>query len=604
MLRFLTNLGVGRRIAIAFSVLMALILVMAVSGAVAQNKVTDTAIDALEHDAEVSDQADRTRFDIAEMRRFEASYFLEIGRADRASVAEAKWQATRDDMKARLVDLQKLVNLKEDQDSLKTMAKELADYELGFQKVVALIKANQIASPRDANTAMDPYFDEAQRLEDAARDMAARHVEHMDKMPAEINRVDSVADITRSLVAVFALVFAALVAYYLSRSITNPVRHAVAVAKDLAQGRFEITATEELAQVTQAFNGIRDALVETRELKDKIEKDNTQLQGDIMGLLRVVAEASDGDLTVRAAIGEGALGNVADAFNTLMEALQRLISQVQGQINQTNAAVDTIRRASQEMSDGAGNQALQVGTARDLVERLSKEIGKVSDRARDAAEAAKRTETSAEQGAEAVQNVISGMGTLRANVQAGAKKMKNLGDRSMEITGIVGTISRISEQTNMLALNAAIEAARAGEHGRGFSVVAEEVRKLAERTASATQEIDKLVKAIHVETTETVGAIEQQTHVVEQESELVGQAGDSLMKIREVSGQSATVVIGISTSAREQAEGTASVVKAMERISAIASAAQKGAEGTVSVVAQLAALSDELKQGINKFKVV
>jgi len=604
MLRFLTNLGVGRRIAIAFSVLMALILVMAVSGAVAQNKVTDTAIDALEHDAEVSDQADRTRFDIAEMRRFEASYFLEIGRADRASVAEAKWQATRDDMKARLVDLQKLVNLKEDQDSLKTMAKELADYELGFQKVVALIKANQIASPRDANTAMDPYFDEAQRLEDAARDMAARHVEHMDKMPAEINRVDSVADITRSLVAVFALVFAALVAYYLSRSITNPVRHAVAVAKDLAQGRFEITATEELAQVTQAFNGIRDALVETRELKDKIEKDNTQLQGDIMGLLRVVAEASDGDLTVRAAIGEGALGNVADAFNTLMEALQRLISQVQGQINQTNAAVDTIRRASQEMSDGAGNQALQVGTARDLVERLSKEIGKVSDRARDAAEAAKRTETSAEQGAEAVQNVISGMGTLRANVQAGAKKMKNLGDRSMEITGIVGTISRISEQTNMLALNAAIEAARAGEHGRGFSVVAEEVRKLAERTASATQEIDKLVKAIHVETTETVGAIEQQTQVVEHESELVGQAGQSLAKIRQVSGESATVVVDISTTARKQAEGTGGVVKAMEHITAIALATKTGADETVATVAHLSALSEQLKQGVNRFKVV
>ena len=121
-------------------------------------------------------------------------------------------------------------------------------------------------------------------------------------------------------------------------------------------------------------------------------------------------------------------------------------------------------------------------------------------------------------------------GAARQNVQAGAKKMKNLGDRSMEITGIVGTISRISEQTNMLALNAAIEAARAGEHGRGFSVVAEEVRKLAERTADATQEIDKLVKAIHSETNETVAAIEQQTQVVEQESQLVSKAGESLVR--------------------------------------------------------------------------
>src|SRR3982751_5872904 len=186
---------------------------------------------------------------------------------------------------------------------------------------------------------------------------------------------------------------------------------------------------------------------------------------------------------------------------------------------------------------------------------MNDEITMVSVQARSAADAAKRTEVSAEEGSDAVQNVIAGMTTLRANVQAGAKKMKNLGDRSMEITGIVGTINRISEQTNMLALNAAIEAARAGEHGRGFSIVAEEVRKLAERTAAATQEIDKLVKAIHSETTETVQAIEQQTQFVEQESALVGKAGESLSKIRQVSTESAGLVSDISAVALEQVKG-------------------------------------------------
>jgi twitching motility protein PilJ len=195
------------------------------------------------------------------------------------------------------------------------------------------------------------------------------------------------------------------------------------------------------------------------------------------------------------------------------------------------------------------------------------------------------------------------MGSLRANVQAGAKKMKNLGDRSMEITGIVGTISRISEQTNMLALNAAIEAARAGEHGRGFSVVADEVRKLAERTASATQEIDKLVKTIHAETTETVGAIEQQTSIVEQESRAVGKAGESLQKIRQVSTESASIVVDISSVARKQAEGAGQVVRAMEQISAIAKSTQQGIEGASATVTQLAALSDQLRSSMGKFKV-
>ena len=137
------------------------------------------------------------------------------------------------------------------------------------------------------------------------------------------------------------------------------------------------------------------------------------------------------------------------------------------------------------------------------------------------------------------------MDSLRANVQSGAKKMKNLGDRSMEITSIVGTISRISEQTNMLALNAAIEGARAGEHGRGFRVVAEEVRKLAERASSATKDIEKLVKAITAETNETIRAIEQQTQVVEDESKTVGTAGELLRKIRSASDQSAGLVANI-----------------------------------------------------------
>jgi twitching motility protein PilJ len=202
-----------------------------------------------------------------------------------------------------------------------------------------------------------------------------------------------------------------------------------------------------------------------------------------------------------------------------------------------------------------------------------------------------------------VQDIIAGMESLRQNVQAGAKKMKGLGDRSMEITGIVDTISRISEQTNMLALNAAIEAARAGEHGRGFSVVAEEVRKLAERTASATQEIDNLVKAIHQETNETVAAIERQTQVVEQESQLVSQAGMSLSRIREVSTESATLVSDISSLAKVQVEGTTTVGKAMKQISEIAQSTLAGAQGTVSSLNKLSQLSQDLSASVKKFRI-
>ena len=367
--------------------------------------------------------------------------------------------------------------------------------------------------------------------------------------------------------------------------------------------RFAIPSRDELAEIATSYNSINAALVEARRLRTQVESDNEELQSDIMKLLRVVSMASDGDLTIRAQISAGALGNVSDAFNQLLESLQTLMKSVSEQLDRTNGTVAIIAESSRKMADGATKQASEVLTATNLVEQLNKEIARVSDNARVAAGAAKRTEESAVEGAQAVQDVISGMGALRSNVQAGAKKMKNLGDRSMEVTGIVATISRISDQTNMLALNAAIEAARAGEHGRGFSVVAEQVRKLAERTAVATQEIDKLVKAIQLETNETVGAIEQQTHVVEEESALVGRAGDSLARIRQVSSESAVLVTDITKIAEAYAAGTGQVVRTMGDISSIAKATQEGARGTAASIEQLTAQSARLTKSVAQFKV-
>jgi methyl-accepting chemotaxis protein len=407
-----------------------------------------------------------------------------------------------------------------------------------------------------------------------------------------------------------AALLAALLLTWLFAGFYLSVRSAVAsldeATRKMIAGtteEFSLKSRDELGQIATSYNQINRALNEARTLQQKVAKDNSDLQENIMDLLKVVSEAGDGDLRVRAKITEGALGNVADGFNQLLEALSKLLGETQRQLEGTSNAVKQISQASTQVSDGATSQAREVKLATEQVERMAAEIQRVAQAAESAADVAKRAEQSAVTGSQAVQTAVTGMEMLRANVQAGAKKMKNLGDRSMEITGIVGTIAHISEQTNMLALNAAIEAARAGEHGRGFSVVAEEVRKLAERTATATQEIDKLVKTIHFETNETVSAVERQTEEVEQESSKVSEAGQTLAHIRTVSAESAGLANNISSVAREQAKGTGEVVRAIGQVSDIARVTQASAANTVAIVDKLAELSTQLTRSIQRFKV-
>jgi len=600
---FLGSMRVSRKLTAGF----VLVIVLMAAASVANLVTTRSHLPGLDRmvntDAVLAFEGADLRAVLLEMRRFEKDMFLNLADPAKVTEYEGKWKEHYDEQIHTLDSLDKVANVAADKEFLTKVRKETITYGAAVHKVLADMRSGAITTPAAANAAFTPFKEEIRELDEELTKWYEGHEELTADGGAAIQHAMSSALLFTFVMTLLALAGSFTVAYLLARSIRRPLESAVAGARAVAQGRFEINAPEELGQVRQAFEGVRGLLIETRELNNKIENDNRELQLNITELLRVVASASDGDLTVRAPVSVGALGNVSDAFNSLLESLQELLGVVAGQIKLTDTIVASVKDASTKMATGATHQSAELLDTSKLIQKMSADITKVSDGADVAVAAAKRTEVSAVEGSKAVEDVIAGMSTLRANVQAGAKKMKNLGDRSMEITSIVSTISRISEQTNMLALNAAIEAARAGEHGRGFAVVAEEVRKLAERTATATRDIDRLVKAIHIETTETVTAIEQQTHVVEQEAHAVGEAGQSLRKIQGASTESSAVVVDISSIAREQAQRTGAVVNAIMRITSIARETENGATGAATTVQRLAQVAQDLQRSVSKFKV-
>jgi methyl-accepting chemotaxis protein len=426
---------------------------------------------------------------------------------------------------------------------------------------------------------------------------------------AEISQQEALRPVERlqqasrlTLAGVLAL--SLLLAFGFAAFLTRPVRslestvHAVELGD--VRARASVRARNELGLLAQGFNRMLDERVATLV---KAEEENRRLQGEIRDLLMVVAAAADGDFTQNARVGEGVLGNLADALNLMFENIGELIKSARGVSTRVVDAATQIQVSAEQMAQGAVRQTGDITSTTAAVQEMTANIQSVSENANVASEAARRAEEAAREGGEVVKKIITGMDLLQKNTRASAVKIKRLGERSMEISTIIQTISKISAQTNMLALNAAIEAARAGEHGLGFTVVADEVRKLAERTESATQEIAQLITAIQAETNEAVSGMERQAEQVEQQTQWVTDAGGALDRILRVSTQSAELVSEISLAANQQVRGATSLSEAMLSVSEVTRQTQVSAEETQRSADSLLGISGELNDAIGVFRV-
>ena len=399
------------------------------------------------------------------------------------------------------------------------------------------------------------------------------------------------------------LLLLALLTIVIVAIIIAPVRDLMEVSEALGRGdltkKANVKSSDELGQLGLTLNTTIDrlqGLVQT-------ESDRDKMQHQVMDLLSIVSGAAEGDLTVKAEVTADALGSVADAFNLMINGLQALVSQASDVASEIQHSTTDILKASDRMRRGAEQQTAEIQGASGAVNEMSRTIQRMAENAEAATQASLRATQAAVKGGTSVAETIKGMQRIRAAVQTTGKKIKGLGERSLEIGAIIEVINEIATQTNLLALNAAIEAARAGEQGRGFAVVADEVRKLAERAARATKDITSLIKGIQVETSEAVTVMEEGTREVEEGTKLADQAGAALREIEQIVKQTSGLVTDITNSAVNQVKVSEGIVTSMDSISKLTQETTVGVRDTVETISKLAELSTRLTVAIGRFKL-
>ena len=349
-------------------------------------------------------------------------------------------------------------------------------------------------------------------------------------------------------------------------------------------------------------------LLSLRRVMDKsrvnrLQDEYDRNQNAILRLLDEIADLADGDLRSYATVSEDFTGAIADSINFAIDQLRDLVSRITDTSQEVARYTQDTRTITNQLAEASEHQAQEIAGASAAINEMAVSIDQVSANAAESAEVAERSVKIASNGADVVNRSIEGMDTIREQIQETSKRIKRLGESSQEIGNIVSLINDIADQTNILALNAAIQASMAGEAGRGFAVVADEVQRLAERSASATKQIEGLVKTIQTDTNEAVISMEQTTSEVVRGANLAKDAGVALDEIQNVSTNLAKLIANISNAAKLQSASASHIANTMTVVQEITSQTTTATFDTARSVSELANMAESLRESVSDFKL-